>query len=259
MTAESLEPIGSTQLKLSIGQRIKRLRKQRRLTLDQMARLTRLSASLHSQIEQGKVNLSIANLWKISQALDVQIAAFFQQHDPSEEFELIRREQRQVISPSHADHDFSGYTYTPVASLNPKGTVEIFEVTSLVFPEEDMKFNTHSGVELTCVIAGRMEFIAKEGSQEIYRTILSPGDLLRFPATYPHAYRAIGQEPARLMGILYPSREQRLARLSGPVPGLAPHISDVTGESEEAMNEPRADTAQAASQKNISRRSARPS
>ncbi len=60
-----------------IGETIRNLRKDRNLTLKQMARRTGLSVSLLSQIERAESSASISSLYKIAVALDVQISDLF--------------------------------------------------------------------------------------------------------------------------------------------------------------------------------------
>ena len=60
-----------------IGETIRGLRKERSLTLKQMARRTGLSVSLLSQIERAESSASISSLYKIATALDVQIKDLF--------------------------------------------------------------------------------------------------------------------------------------------------------------------------------------
>ena len=60
-----------------IGETIRGLRKDRNLTLKQMARRTGLSVSLLSQIERAESSASISSLYKIATALDVRIQDLF--------------------------------------------------------------------------------------------------------------------------------------------------------------------------------------
>lgn len=60
-----------------IGETIRNLRKDRSLTLKQLARRTRLSVSLLSQIERAESSASIGSLYRIASALDVALARFF--------------------------------------------------------------------------------------------------------------------------------------------------------------------------------------
>ena len=60
-----------------IGETIRGLRKDRALTLKQMARRTGLSVALLSQIERAESSASISSLYKIATALDVRIQDLF--------------------------------------------------------------------------------------------------------------------------------------------------------------------------------------
>ena len=57
-----------------LGPRIQALRKQRRLTLEQMAAMSGVSRSMLSQIERGQANPTFATLWNLTRALKLDIA-----------------------------------------------------------------------------------------------------------------------------------------------------------------------------------------
>ncbi len=65
------------QLLLTIGQNIRTARKERSLTLKQMARRTGLSVSLLSQIERAESSASVSSLYKLARALDCSLTEFF--------------------------------------------------------------------------------------------------------------------------------------------------------------------------------------
>ena len=65
------------ELHATIGRSIRDLRKSRGLTLKQMARRSKLSVSLLSQIERAESSASISSLYKIATALDARIQDLF--------------------------------------------------------------------------------------------------------------------------------------------------------------------------------------
>jgi DNA-binding NtrC family response regulator len=65
------------ELHAAIGRNIRELRKARNLTLKQMARRTKLSVSLLSQIERAESSASVSSLFKVATALDVKITELF--------------------------------------------------------------------------------------------------------------------------------------------------------------------------------------
>lgn len=70
---KGLELREADELHKAIGRNIRHLRKKLGLTLKQMARRTKLSVSLLSQIERAESSASVSSLFKIAAALDVRI------------------------------------------------------------------------------------------------------------------------------------------------------------------------------------------
>ncbi len=65
------------QINIEIGKRIRQLRKQKKLTLKQLANRTNLSISLISQVERAKSSSSVSTLYKIATALNVKLEHLF--------------------------------------------------------------------------------------------------------------------------------------------------------------------------------------
>ena len=68
------------ELHKAIGHNIRRIRKERELTLKQMGRRTNLSVSLLSQIERAESSASVSSLYKIAVALGVKLTTLFGQY-----------------------------------------------------------------------------------------------------------------------------------------------------------------------------------
>lgn len=66
------------EINRTIGNRIRSLRTGKELTLKQLAGRSNLSVSLISQIERAESSASLASLYKISAALNVPMATFFE-------------------------------------------------------------------------------------------------------------------------------------------------------------------------------------
>ena len=80
MKKKGLARTPEEQLHRTIGDTIRNLRKERDLTLKQMAKRTGLSVSLLSQIERAESSASISSLYKIAVALDSRIQDLFGQY-----------------------------------------------------------------------------------------------------------------------------------------------------------------------------------
>jgi len=102
----------------NIGSKIKRLRKLRKLTLQDVARETGFSPALISQIENNNVSPPIATLSKL-RFFDVKIGSFFEEEEAERKYEVVRKGERRVvsrvISKAGTGH---GYTYEALSFGN---------------------------------------------------------------------------------------------------------------------------------------------
>lgn len=80
MRKKGLARTPEEQLHRIIGDTIRNFRKERDLTLKQMARRTGLSVSLLSQIERAESSASISSLYKIAVALESRVQDLFGQY-----------------------------------------------------------------------------------------------------------------------------------------------------------------------------------
>lgn len=68
-----------------IGERIKSIRKEKKMTLKQISEKTNLSISFLSQVEHSKCSITLESLMKISEVLDVNPSFFFSEDDEGKE------------------------------------------------------------------------------------------------------------------------------------------------------------------------------
>lgn len=185
---------GFEDIKRSIGWSIRSLRNKRGLTLEDVSKKAGISIPLLSQFERGDANINIANLWKISQALDVEVELFFQQEILRKEVEIIRAKDRRKVKPDHAIPD-TGYSFEHLYSMPD---IEVFVVEIDNITKQQVKFNSHPGIEFSFVLEGEVEFLLKDGRC----ATLQIGDAVRFSAEHQHAYRGIGGK-ARVLAFLH--------------------------------------------------------
>ncbi len=61
-----------------VGERIKRLRKEKDMTQEKLAELTKIEARSIVDIESGKRNPTLKTLTKIARALEIELAQLFE-------------------------------------------------------------------------------------------------------------------------------------------------------------------------------------
>ena len=184
---------------LTIGRRIRELRKSKALTIKEMASGIGVSVGLISQIENEQVTPAISTLMKISSFLDVDITYFFQAEERKELFTVVRGKERFTSSHRDAGGKLDrGYTYEALAFKQARKHLEPFLVTFDLKEKEDMVFFSHEGEEFIYIMEGKVEFCIEDKS-----TILEENDSLYFDSSKLHGYRAIGSRPCRALAVIY--------------------------------------------------------
>lgn len=160
---------------------LREARKARGLSLDAVAKLSGVSRSMVSQIERGESSPTVATLWNLTQALQVDFAGLLEGR-PSPGIEVIRAEAAPVIGGRGRD--------LVIRILSPAEAVGEHEVYDLAFgPGGDLVSDPHSPGcrEHLTVIEGHLRVLS--GEEESH---LGPGDTARYPADRPHAIHALG-------------------------------------------------------------------
>lgn len=70
------------ELLISFGTTLRKLRLEKGFTQEQLAIELGVEISQISRIERGVINTSVTTLYEISKVLDVEVGAFFNNHNP---------------------------------------------------------------------------------------------------------------------------------------------------------------------------------
>jgi transcriptional regulator with XRE-family HTH domain len=179
----------------TIGERIRDLRKESGLTLNQLAEATGLSIGHLSQVERGLSAPTIRHLQSIAEALGVRMTWFFDEEAPAPASEkgvivrAARRRRRELTGLGMTD-----WLLSP--SLARKLELLLCELAPGAAITEPY---THEGEEAGLVIAGALELWVGDNR---YR--LGEGDSFAFPSTTPHRYRNPGRVTTRIVWAITP-------------------------------------------------------
>jgi len=194
-----MENIREEVKELCIGLKIRRLRQERRLTLQAVSDATGLSKPLLSQIENDQVIPPIATLLRISRALKVGLHTFFQEDDHAEKCLLVRAEGRRKLQRrSSGDIPLPPYSYHSLAYGKRNKNMEPFLVEFQVGEWRSELQVSHEGEEFLFLLEGELEM--HFGDQVM---TLSPGDSVYYESTEPHGFVAQGSQVARALAVLF--------------------------------------------------------
>jgi transcriptional regulator with XRE-family HTH domain len=171
----------------SIGQKMKELRKEKKLTLREIAEQTGLSISFLSQVERMKSSLTLESLKKISDVLEVNPSYFFSEEDAPERPTVIRAIDTDAVVTGNP------FVYRNLAG-NCKG-LGFIPLLVILNPGENKgsKF-THAGKEFLYVLEGTLTVQAGE---EDYH--LNPHDSIIIDSSQPHYWLNLTENPVKFL------------------------------------------------------------
>ena len=185
-----------------IGEKIRGLRQQKRLTLQALSALTNLSKPLLSQIENEQVVPPLATLLKIAKGLKVGIHFFFEDEGNRQKYILNRREdvRKDEKVPRPAINEVSRpYAYYSLAQGLRRKHMEPFLVEFENREWDEKLFFKHDGdEEFLYVTEGELDF---HYNSEIIR--MHTGDSIYYDSSQPHGWVAVGGGKAKAVAVLY--------------------------------------------------------
>lgn len=186
-------------LEVAIGREVRAHRRQKRITVAELAQMTGLSIGMLSKIENGNTSPSLTTLQALSHALSVPLTSFFRRFEEHRQAVHTRAGQGVEIerAGTRANHQYNLLGH--IGSNNSGVTVEPYLIqlteTSDIFPTFQ-----HGGIETIYMLEGEVDY---RHGDEVYP--LRPGDTLFFDADAPHGPERLVRLPIRYLSIIsYP-------------------------------------------------------
>lgn len=178
-------------LNLVIASNLKKIREERKLSLDKVAELTGVSKSMIGQIERGESNPTITTAWKLATGLKISFSSLMSVPQP--QTSVIRKED---VAPFIEDN--GRYRVYPFFPYEDSKKFEIFTVEI----DKGGYWNAESHGDNTS------EFISVFEGELTVRTeniefLVTEGNSIRFRADKPHAYHNSGKTITRLSMVIY--------------------------------------------------------
>jgi len=179
-----------------ISQNIKRIRLERQLSVEQLAKMSGLTKGYMSKIENSSKAPPFSTLIKIASALHTDVSILI-----SIDSELAENTPLCIVRANERKEDMSrsgipyGYQYESLAYKKLGKNMEPYIITPAF---DEKKVFSHEGEEFMFVLEGTHEFVY--GNK---RYILEPGDSIYFDSSIPHTGRSIGEKPAKVLAVIY--------------------------------------------------------
>lgn len=165
-----------------LASRLKEERAAKGLSLDALAKLSGVSRSMLSQIERGESSPTVASLWNLTRALNVDFSALLDQESEPEHpiKEVLRNDQTPVIRNRE-----SGCVIRILSATDDAGDTEVYDITFEKGAHLQSSPHRSGCVEHLTVIRGSVSITS--GDEEVSA---SEGDTVRYAADTDHAILA---------------------------------------------------------------------
>lgn len=172
-----------------LADRLKEERAAKGLSLDALAKLSGVSRSMLSQIERGESSPTVASLWNLTRALNVDFSTLLDQGaEPRHPIrEIVYKDQTPVIRNREAGCD--------IRILSAPAEVGGTEVYDIRFDQNAMlesAAHKKGCLEHLTVLEGNLLVMSDGETANV-----STGDTIRYAADVPHSISA--QHPARAL------------------------------------------------------------
>jgi transcriptional regulator with XRE-family HTH domain len=200
-TAEKTEETIRRQLSgYDIGSKLRHLRLRKKIALIDLGRHTGLSASMLSQLENGKLIPTLPTLTRIAMVFDVGLEFFFSEKKSKRVFSIVRAEERMLF-PEQPESPVPGYYFEV---LNYGATDKGLAAYLADFPKlenHQPREHSHEGSEFVHVLSGDLS-VFYQGEEHVLRS----GDSVYFDASELHSYQGHSETPTKAIVVTTPPR-----------------------------------------------------
>jgi len=178
-----------------VGDRIKMLREEKGLSIEELSKLTGFDVELLQRIENDEVQPQLGTVIKLSKALDSAFGRIVSGVG-DKLYSITRKDDRKVISRSTSQKGRKKlYTYMSLAPEVKGRSMEAMLVQLEESPEEEL--SVHDGEEFIYVLDGAVALTIGKDAFE-----LEPGDSVYYLSTTPHFISAKSGR-ATILAVLY--------------------------------------------------------
>jgi transcriptional regulator with XRE-family HTH domain len=186
------------QIVSSIGGKIFFLRKQKGLSLNQLAERAGVSVTTIHKLERAEMTPTVTVLMKIADALEEKVGFFLE--EPNGSFDYVENVEYLSQKNGKVFRNASGTTQIKYLSLRLKGGKMLALLTHLKNGTKSSdKPTSHPGEELIYCLEGKITY---EIDGKIFP--LKKGDTLHFFSNLPHRWEVVGENGTKNLWIITP-------------------------------------------------------
>lgn len=180
---------------MTIGEKLKKSRNEKGMSLRELATKVELSASFLSQIEQGKASPSIENLKKIANTLDVRVSYLIE----DEEDEIKNIHYTKKVDIKYLESKGSNTKMSLLMPKNKEKNMEPIVYEIGINGESGRDFYSHGGEEFIYILDGELDVYIADKKYK-----LKEGDSLYFKSQMKHRFKNTSKKEVRALWVVSP-------------------------------------------------------
>ena len=183
-----------------LGPKLRQLRLRKKIALVDLGKHTGLSASMLSQLENGKLVPTLSTLARIAMVFDVGLDFFFGDRRRKRPFIVVQGADR-LRFPDRPEAEKPNYLFECLAYSSQEKSMQAYLAE---FPKRlpsEVTDHSHEGAEFVHVIEGSL--VIRYQAEDY---ILHAGDSVYFDSSENHSYRGMSKTSARALVVTTPPR-----------------------------------------------------
>lgn len=171
-----------------LGKNIATIRKAKKMSLDELSKRSGVSKGMLSQIEQEKVNPTVAVVWKISYGLNVPFQELFVFGETEQLFNQLHKNEAVIL-----EKDDGRCVFRILSPLYLAEKLEIYTLEMKKGGTLESEAHIDGTEEFITVLSGKVSVEAKSK-----KAILEEGDSIHYQADMKHAIRNLNDGESEL-------------------------------------------------------------
>ncbi len=184
-------------MKYKFGDKIRKIREKKKVTMKEVAEKAEVSESMMSQIERNKVSPAIETLLRIADVLDIDLEYLFSDYKKKQMVNLVPKNSRNKMV-------FEKVIYEQLAQTkgdNNQHDIEAYFMQIEIGSSSGSDEYGHIGQELGVIIEGKGQFTIGNETYE-----LEEGDSISFGSNVPHHLKNTGSKPLKAFWVITPPK-----------------------------------------------------
>lgn len=178
---------------INIGKKIMAFRKNKNMTIKELAELADVTPSLLSQIERGIANPSINTLKVIARVLEVPVFTFFVSTASVDDLVVRADDRKKILFPESKNFSYE------LLSPDLNGAIEMAMMTLTPDSHSSEELMGHEGEEAAYVMKGKVNL-----SLDNQELVLKEGDSVKIPPHMVHKWENPYEEESKIVFAITP-------------------------------------------------------